>query len=87
MIGTYEECETAASQLKYPYKAEIETTERMKGCFLRMNKFVRFNKIRASSDTALMVNRHGICKNRGICVCIYIHFKLIILLHHYRQCK
>jgi hypothetical protein len=72
MIGTQEECKLAASQLEYPYKAEVETTELMKGCFLSKRKVVKFNKISASSDTALMADRHGICKNRGICVCIYI---------------
>ena len=81
MIGTNEECQTAASQVgelrELPFNGEVETTEMMKGCYRTDNNKVAFNKISASSSTAERNNRHGICKKQGICLCIYIKFKLI----------
>ena len=82
MIGTKKECETAASQLGYQLSSngELNTTENMKGCFITPMNLVRFNKISASSPTAHRTNRHGMCKKKGICVCIYIQFKFISFL-------
>ena len=89
MIETKEECKTAASQLAHRFNnAEEESTEKMKGCYLTPNPSVKFNKISTSCSTARCRRnnggKHGMCKKQGICLRIYIKFKLIIVAVTYQ---